>query len=126
MFNRPDPSYHGLVYTDRYGEAAYIGRCRRVCQRTPAPFCGSPQCIPTATGSRNPCVARGASRCKRPKRIAGFLHDHPRVEWVNYAGFADNPHSSTRPQISVPAEACSLMTFGSKGGFEAAKKFLTR
>ena len=56
------------------------------------------------------------------RRVAEFLRDDPRVEWVNYAGFPDNPyHALARKYLG--GRACSLLTFGVKGGFEAGKKF---
>ena len=56
------------------------------------------------------------------KRVAEFLRDDCRVDWVNYAGFPDNPHYPL-VQKYLGGRACSLMTFGIKGGFEAGKKF---
>ena len=56
------------------------------------------------------------------RRVAEFLRGDPRVEWVNYAGFADNPYHALA-QKYLGGRACSLLTFGVKGGFEAGKKF---
>src|SRR5205823_4801291 len=56
------------------------------------------------------------------QRVAEFLRDDPRVEWVNYAGFADNlSYALARKYLC--GRACSLMTFGVVGGFEAGKRF---
>jgi O-acetylhomoserine (thiol)-lyase len=56
------------------------------------------------------------------KRVAEFLVRHPRVNWVNYAGFPDSPYFQLA-QKYLGGQGCSLMTFGVKGGFEAGKKF---
>jgi O-acetylhomoserine (thiol)-lyase len=121
MFSRPDPSYHDLVYTDHYKEAAFIGRCRSVYQRTSGAVL-SPlsaflllQGIETVSLRMERHVANG-------KRVAEFLVRHPRVNWVNYAGFPDSPYFQLA-QKYLGGQGCSLMTFGVKGGFEAGKKF---
>jgi O-acetylhomoserine (thiol)-lyase len=54
--------------------------------------------------------------------VAEFLRNHPAVDWVNYAGSPDNPHHALA-QKYFRGTACSLMTFGVKGGFQAAKNF---
>ena len=56
------------------------------------------------------------------KAVAEFLRNDPRVEWVNYAGFPDSPSYALSVKY-LAGRACSLMTFGIHGGFEAAKKF---
>jgi O-acetylhomoserine (thiol)-lyase len=56
------------------------------------------------------------------KKVAEFLRDDRRVEWINYAGFADNPYYALAKKY-LRGRACSLLTFGVKGGFEAGTKF---
>src|SRR6185312_3642701 len=56
------------------------------------------------------------------RRVAEFLRNDPRVEWVNYTGFADNAHYALALKY-LHGRACSLMTFGVTGGFEAGKRF---
>ncbi len=56
------------------------------------------------------------------RRVAEFLRGDPRVEWVNYAGFSDSPYYLL-VQKYLGGRACSLLTFGVKGGLEAGKKF---
>src|ERR1700730_1335781 len=121
MFNKPDASYHGLVYTEHFGDAAYIGRCRCLYQRT--------------TGSVLPAISaflllqgietlplRIERHVENGRAVAEFLGKDPRVEWVNYVGFPDNPYHALA-QKYLGGHACSLMTFGVKGGFTAAKHF---
>jgi O-acetylhomoserine (thiol)-lyase len=56
------------------------------------------------------------------RRVADFLRNDPRVEWVNYAGFADNPYHALA-QKYLDGRACSLLTFGISGGLEAGNAF---
>ncbi len=121
MFSQPDASYHDLVYTDHFKNAAYIGRCRAVYQRTfgavLAPFSAFLllQGIETVPLRIERHVANG-------KRVAEFLVGHPRIDWVNYAGFPESPYYPLA-QKYLGGHGCSLMTFGVKGGFEAGKRF---
>jgi O-acetylhomoserine (thiol)-lyase len=56
------------------------------------------------------------------KRVAKFLRDHPRVAWVNYVGFPENPYHALAAKY-LGGRACSLLTFGIRGGFEGGRKF---
>jgi len=121
MFNRPDASYHGLVYVDHFKEAAYIGRCRSVYQRTTGAVLAPLSAFLLLQGIET-VVLRVRRHVENGREAAEFLRNHPRVEWVNYAGFPDSPYFALA-QKYLGGSACSLMTFGIKGGFEAAKKF---
>ncbi|MGA3239159.1 MAG: O-acetylhomoserine aminocarboxypropyltransferase/cysteine synthase family protein [Bryobacteraceae bacterium] len=121
MFSRPDPSYHGLVYTDRYGPAAYIARCRGVLLRNTGAVLPPLSAFLLLQGIETVAL-RVERHVENGRAVAGFLRSHPGIEWVNYAGFPDNPYHALA-QKYLNGRACSLMTFGIKGGFEAAKKF---
>ncbi len=120
MLNEPEIAYHGVVYVDQYGDAAFVGRCRTVCQRntgsTLSPFNGFLilQGIETL-------ALRMERHVENARKVAEFLRDHPVVKWVNYAGFPDNP-LYPMAQRYMGSRRCSLMTFGVKGGFEAGTK----
>jgi len=121
MFSQPDPSYHDMVYTDHYKEAAYIGRCRSVYQRTTGSVLSPLSAFLLLQGIETVAL-RVDRHVENGGRVAQFLRKHPRVEWVNYAGFPDNPfHALTRKYLG--GRACSLLTFGVKGGLEGGKKF---
>jgi O-acetylhomoserine (thiol)-lyase len=121
MFNQPDPSYHGLVYTEHFKEAAYIARCRSFYQRTTGAVLSPLSAFLLLQGIET--VALRIERHERNGRaVAEFLHKDPRIEWVNYAGFPASPYYALA-QKYLSGRACSLMTFGIKGGFEAAKNF---
>ena len=121
MFSQPDPSYHDLVYTDHYKEAAYIGRCRSVYQRTIGAVLSPLSAFLLLQGIETVAV-RIDRHVENGAKVAQFLRKHPKVEWVNYAGFPDSPYYPLA-QKYLGGRACSLITFGAKGGFETAKKF---
>jgi len=121
MFNQPDASYHGLVYTDHFGDAAYIGRCKSVYQRTTGSVLPAMSAFLLLQGIETVAL-RVERHLENGRRVAEFLRDDPRIEWVNYAGFPESAHYPLA-QKYLGGQACSLMTFGVKGGFEAAKHF---
>src|SRR5437667_4932014 len=116
MFSQPDPSYHDLVYTDHFKEAAYIGRCRSVYQRTTGSVLSPMSAFLLLQGIETVAL-RVERHVENAKMVAEFLRDDPRVDWVNYAGFTDNPYNALARKY-FGGRACSLMTFGVKGGFE--------
>ena len=117
MFNRPEIAYHGVVYVDHFGDAAYIARCRTVCQRntgaTLSPFNGFLLLQGVET-----LALRMERHVENARKVAEYLRNHPAVEWVNYAGFPDNPLYQMA-QRYLGSKRCSLLTFGVKGGFQA-------
>jgi O-acetylhomoserine (thiol)-lyase len=121
MFNRPDASYHGLVYTERFKEAAYIARCRSVYQRTTGAVLSPLSAFLLLQGIETVAL-RVERHVENARRVAECLRADHRVDWVNYAGFAENPYHALA-QKYFGGRACSLLTFGLKGGFEAGKKF---
>jgi O-acetylhomoserine (thiol)-lyase len=120
MLNKPEPAYHGVVYTEHYGAAAYVARCRTVCQRntgsTLAPLNGFLllQGIETL-------ALRVERHVENARKVAEYLRTHRAVEWVNYAGFPDSP-LYPMAQKYLGCRRCSLLTFGVKGGFEAGRR----
>jgi O-acetylhomoserine (thiol)-lyase len=121
VFSEPDPSYHGLVHTDHFGDAAYIARCRTVYQRTTGAVL-SPLAAFLLLQGIETVALRVERHVENARRVAEFLQHDPRVAWVNYAGFADSPyHALARKYFG--GHACSLLTFGIAGGLEAGKDF---
>jgi O-acetylhomoserine (thiol)-lyase len=121
MFSEPDVSYHNLVYTKHFGAAAYIARCRSVYQRTMGSVLSPLSAFLLLQGIETIAV-RIDRHVENARRVAEFLRKDPRVEWVNYAGFSDSPyHALTLKYLG--GRACSLMTFGIRGGFEAGTQF---
>src|SRR3954469_17908975 len=121
MFSQPDPSYHHMVYTEHYKEAAYIGRCRSVYQRTTGSVLAPLSAFLLLQGIETVAL-RVDRHVENGRQVAEFLRQDPRVEWVNYTGCADNTcYALTRKYLG--GRACSLMTFGVLGGFEGGKRF---
>jgi O-acetylhomoserine (thiol)-lyase len=120
MFSEPDPSYHGLVYSDHFKEAAYIARCRSVYLRTGGAVLSPLSAFLLLQGIETVAL-RMERHVENGRAVAEFLKHHQNVEWVNYAGFLENPYHSLA-QKYFDGRACSLMTFGVKGGFDAAKR----
>lgn len=120
MLNKPEIAYHGVIYTEHYGAAAYVARCRTVAQRntgsTLSPFNGFLllQGIETM-------ALRVERHVENARKVAEYLLNHNRVAWVNYAGFPDSP-LYPMAQKYLGSRRCSLLTFGVKGGFETGVK----
>ena len=121
MFSTPDASYHGMVYTDHFGDGAYIARCRSFYQRTTGAVISPLSSFLLLQGIESVAL-RVERHVENARRVAEFLRADSRVAWVNYAGFADNPYNALS-QKYFGGRACSLMTFGIVGGLEGGKRF---
>ncbi len=120
--NEPDVSYHGVVYTEALGPAAYIGRARVVPLRNTGAALSPFNSFLILQG-----IETLALRMDRINQntlaVARYLQEHPKVEWVNYAGLEDHPeHALVRKYL--PRGASGLLTFGLPGGREAGARFL--
>ncbi|PRE09891.1 O-acetylhomoserine aminocarboxypropyltransferase/cysteine synthase family protein [Burkholderia multivorans] len=119
--NEPDVSYHGVVYTEAFGPAAYIGRARVVPLRNMGAAISPFNAFQILQG-----IETLALRIERISdnalKIAQHLARHERVEWVNYAGLPDHPdHALVARYLS--GRAPGLLTFGVKGGRAGGAKF---
>jgi O-acetylhomoserine (thiol)-lyase len=121
MFSKPDASYHNMVYSDHFGAAAYIARCRSVYQRTMGAVLSPLSAFLLLQGVETVGV-RIDRHVENGRRVAEFLRHDPRVAWINYAGFADSPYY-TLAQKYLGGRAPSLMTFGIRGGYAAGTVF---
>ena len=121
MFTTPDESYHGLVYTEHYGKAAFIGRCRSVYQRTLGAVLSPMNAFLLLQGIETVAL-RVDRHVENARRVAEFLRADPRVEAVNYAGFSDSPYYEL-VQKYLGGRACSLLTFEIQGGLAGGMRF---
>ena len=120
--NEPDVSYHGVVYTEALGPAAYIGRARVVPLRNMGAAISPFNSFLILQGVETLAV-RMDRICDNALGIARFLAEHPAVSWVNYAGLPDHPdHALVRQYMG--GRASGILTFGVKGGRAAGEKFL--
>jgi O-acetylhomoserine (thiol)-lyase len=121
MFSEPDDSYHGLVYTEHFGAAAFAARCRSVYQRTMGAVLAPMSAFLLLQGIETVAL-RVERHVENARKVAEFLRADPRVAWVNYTGFPDSPfYPLTQKYLS--GRASSLFTFGIEGGLEAGKTF---
>ena len=124
MFKHFEIAYHGVVYVDHFGDAAYVARCRTVCQRntgaTLSPFNGFLflQGIETM-------ALRVERHVENARKVAEYLRDHAMVEWVNYVGFPENPLYPMAPEISG-LEALLAVDVRRKGRARSGHKVLQR
>ena len=120
-FTRPDPSYHGLVYTEHFGKTAYVARCRSVYLRTGGAVLSPLSAFLLLQGIETVAL-RVERHVENGRKVAEFLRGDTRVEWVKYAGFPDSPYHALA-QKYLAGRACSLISVGIQGGYAAAVRF---
>lgn len=121
-FTNPDPSYHGLIYTETFGEAAYITKARVTLLRDIGPTMSPFNAFLTNLGLDTLAV-RMDRHSENALAIAKYLEAHPKVSWVNYPLLESNPSYELAKKY-LPNGASGIVTFGVKGGAEAGKKFI--
>ncbi|MBT3602107.1 MAG: aminotransferase class I/II-fold pyridoxal phosphate-dependent enzyme [Candidatus Latescibacteria bacterium] len=121
MLNNPEPSYHGVVYTEALGPAAFIGRARTVPLRNTG-SCISPFNAFLILQGIETLALRMERHCDNAIAVANYLNDHDSVSWVKFAGLPDSPYYELA-QKYTNGKPSALLTFGIKGGFDAAVKF---
>jgi len=118
----PDESYHGVVYTEKFGRAAYIVKARTQLMRD---LGSSPQ--PIAAFLLNLGLETLAVRMERHSKnglaVAQHLAAHPKISWVNYPLLPDSPQYALAKKY-LPRGACGVVSFGVAGGREAAVRFM--
>ena len=122
MLNEPDPSYHGVIYTEALGPAAFIGRCRVVPLRNTGSAIAPHSAFLCLQGLET-LGLRMERHCDNAMAVAKYLSAHEQVLWVNYAGLADSRFNETCRKITG-GKASGILTFGIKGGQEAGAKFI--
>ena len=120
--NEPDVSYHGVVYTEALGPAAYIGRARVVPLRNMGAAI-SPMNAWLILQGLETLSLRMDRICDNTLAVARFLQSHPKVEWVDYAGLPGHVDHEIAKRM-MKGRASGLLTFGVKGGRAAGERFL--
>ncbi|MCI3207185.1 MULTISPECIES: aminotransferase class I/II-fold pyridoxal phosphate-dependent enzyme [Pandoraea] len=119
--NEPDVSYHGVVYTEAFGPAAYIGRARVVPLRNTGAAISPFNAFQILQGIET-LALRLDRITDNALKVAQFLKTHPKVEWVNYAGLPEHPdHALVQKYLS--GRGPGILTFGVKGGRAAGAAF---
>ncbi len=120
--NEPDVSYHGVVYTEALGPAAYIGRARVVPLRNMGAAISPFNAWQILQGIET-LALRMDRICSNTTAVAQHLEQHAKVEWVNYAGLESHADHAL-VQSMMGGRASGLLTFGVKGGRAGGERFL--
>ncbi len=121
MLNNPEPSYHGVVYTEAMGPAAFIARARTVPLRNTGSALSPLNAFLILQGIET-LPLRMERHCDNALAVANYLNNHDAVAWVSFAGLPDSPYYELA-QKYTNGKPSGLLTFGIKGGFEAGVKF---
>jgi len=121
MLNTPEASYHGVVYTEAFEAAAYIGRARTVPLRNTGSALSAMAAWQILQGLET-LPLRMERHCDNAMAVAKFLEDHPKVSWVKYGGLESNEYHELAKKYT-DGKPSSLLTFGIKGGYDEAVKF---
>lgn len=122
ILNEPDPSYHGVVYTEALGNAAFIGRCRVVPLRNTGAALSPFNAFQILQGIET-LGLRMERHTENAQKVAEYLEQHPQISWVNYAGLPSSPEHELA-QKYFGGKPASILSFGIKGGREAGAKFI--
>jgi O-acetylhomoserine (thiol)-lyase len=121
MLNTPEPSYHGVVYTEAFGPAAYIGRARTVPLRNTGSALAAMSAWQILQGLET-LNLRMERHCENAIAVAEYLENHKQVSWVNYGGLKSSEYHKLAKKYTN-GKPSSLLTFGIKGGYKKAEKF---
>jgi len=121
VLNQPEPAYHGVVYTEQFAEAAYIARARTVPLRNTGSALSPMNAFLLLQGIETLSL-RMERHCENAIAVAKYLQQHPKVEWVNYAGLEGDRYFDLA-QKYFNGKPSSILTFGIKGGFDNGVKF---
>ncbi|MBQ8953475.1 MAG: O-acetylhomoserine aminocarboxypropyltransferase/cysteine synthase [Clostridia bacterium] len=119
----PDDSYHGITYAEKFGQGgAYITKATAQLMRdfgsTPAP-----QSAFLLNLGLESLHVRMARHCENAQAVAEYLEKHEKIAWVNYAGLPSSPYHALA-QKYMPSGTCGVVSFGIRGGREAASRFM--
>ena len=122
QFNEPDPSYHGVVYAEVLGPAAFIGRARVVPLRNMGAALSPFNAFLILQGIETLSL-RMERHCENAQKVAEYLEAHDKVEWVNFAGLKSNRYHELAQRF-LDGKASSILSFGIKGGRDAGARFI--
>jgi O-acetylhomoserine (thiol)-lyase len=121
-FNQPDPSYHGVVYADAFGPAAFIGRARVVPLRNMGAAISPFNSFLILQGLETLSL-RMERHTENALKVAKYLSAHDSVEWVNYAGLEGDQYYELAKKV-VAGKPSAILSFGIKGGEANGAKFI--
>lgn len=120
----PDESYHGVVYTEKFGKTAYITKASAQLMRDLGPM-QSPQNAFLLNVGLETLPLRMERHCFNAQKTAEFLEAHEKVAWVNYPGLKSSKYYELA-QKYMPKGTCGVISFGLKGGRKAAEEMMDR
>lgn len=122
MFSQPDPSYHGVVFNEAMGPAAFIGRCRVVPLRNTGAALSPSSAFQIMQGLET-LALRIERHCDNALKVAEYLEQHPQISWVKYAGLPTSEYHEVCQKL-LGGKASGILSFGIKGGQAAGAKFI--
>ncbi|MDA0119036.1 O-acetylhomoserine aminocarboxypropyltransferase/cysteine synthase family protein [Vibrio sp. T11.5] len=120
-FNQPEPSYHGVVYTEAFGEAAFIGRARTVPLRNTGAALSPMNAFMLIQGLETLSL-RMERHTENALKVAEFLNQHDKVSWVSYAGLTASEHYPLAEKY-MKGKPSAILSFGLKDGYQAGVRF---
>ncbi|MHC6802635.1 O-acetylhomoserine aminocarboxypropyltransferase/cysteine synthase family protein [Vibrio antiquarius] len=121
VFNQPEPSYHGVVYTEAFGEAAFIGRARTVPLRNTGSALSPMNAFMLMQGLET-LPLRMERHTENTLKVAEFLEQNGKVSWVSYAGLPSSDHFHLAEKY-MKGKPSAILSFGLKDGYEAGVRF---
>ncbi|MCR9790280.1 O-acetylhomoserine aminocarboxypropyltransferase/cysteine synthase [Vibrio parahaemolyticus] len=121
VFNQPEPSYHGVVYTEAFCEAAFIGRARTVPLRNTGSALSPMNAFMLMQGLET-LPLRMERHTENALKVAEFLEQHDKVSWVSYAGLPSSAHFNLAEKY-MKGKPSAILSFGLKDGYEAGVRF---
>ncbi|WP_112479540.1 O-acetylhomoserine aminocarboxypropyltransferase/cysteine synthase family protein [Vibrio variabilis] len=121
VFNQPEPSYHGVVYTEAFGPAAFIGRARTVPLRNTGSALSPMNAFMLLQGLETLSL-RMERHTENAIKVAEFLQNHEKVSWISYAGLESSPHYELAAKY-MKGKPSAILSFGLKDGYEAGVRF---
>ena len=118
----PDESYHGIIYTKKFGRAAYITKATSQLMRDLGAM-QSPQNAFLLNLGLESLALRVRKHCENADKVAAYLNNNDKVAWVNYAGLPGNRYYDLARKY-MPNGICGVISFGLKGGRDTAVKFM--
>ena len=123
MLNTPDPSYHGVTYTQDFGAAAFIARARVVPLRNMGAALSPFTAFQIMQGIET-LALRMERHDANALQVASYLKKHPQIRWVNYPGLPDSPDYPLVQKYMRNGNGSGILSFGIEGGREAGARFI--
>ena len=121
VFSQPEPSYHGVVYNEAFGNAAFIGRARTVPMRNTGSTLSPMNAFMLLQGLET-LPLRMERHTENAIKVANYLEKNDKVSWVSYAGLANSPYHALAEKY-VKGKPSAILSFGLKGGYDAGVRF---